>query len=267
MAAAESLFRPRNVWEDIASLFLRPSALFLGLAVENRAGRALGILLILEMALTGLIVSTGVVDYEIEADTQRQVSERLRDQEGPDDDDALASTLSSIEKWGVFKKLLAKLGWVLGIPGRTLAGVIVLSWILFAAVALRGGKPKYEELLAVAVFASFVELPRLLVKLYLITELQVARVETSLAAFVPVGPKTPFWIYLLARRIDPFEIWFWILVGYGIWKIGALRAKSAVILVMISAAIFGLAASGLDLLELAKPPEYEPGPTGPKGRL
>lgn len=255
---AEESRRPRNVLEDVYCLFVRPSDLFAELTVANRGGVALALLLAIEILIGMAIVSTGISDYEIDAETQRETSRLLRDQEGLENEDVLDATLDSIEKWAVFKKLLVRLQIVLGPPGRTLAGVAVIGWTAFAVVALGGGKPKYEQLVGVVVYASFVEAPRLLLKLYLVTRLQAVRVETSLAALLEPGPGTEVWVYMLLRRLDPFEIWFWFLIGYGFWRIGQLGRRATILTTVSLALVCAVAASAIELPEVAllpKPPE------------
>src|SRR5207253_1740522 len=82
-------------------------------------------------------------------------------------------------------RLLARVMLIVGGPLSVLFGVAVIASLLFVIVALRGGaKADFQLLAAVAVFAAYVEVPRMLVRLVLIAQLQTLRVETSAAALL-----------------------------------------------------------------------------------
>src|SRR5262249_17009180 len=123
--------------------------------------------------------------------------------------------------------------------------------LFFVIVALGGGaKPDFRLLAAVAVFAAYVEVPRLLVRLVLISQLQALRVETSAAAFFDLhAGLVP---YLLLRRLDPCDFWYWGLVFLGVWKTGQISCRTAFLAVVVLALLAGaLTAAAGDLPDLA----------------
>ena len=90
----------------------------------------------------------------------------------------------------------------------------------------------------------------LLLRLFLISQLQVGRVETSAAAFVS-APHVSLGLYLLLRRLDPFDVWYWALVGLGVWKTGQLSPRAALLTVVVLALLVAVLQAGLDIPELA----------------
>src|SRR5262249_20520922 len=150
-----------------------------------------------------------------------------------------------------FTKLVTRVVLIAGSPVQAAAAAGLLASVLFVVVALRGtAKPDFHLLAAVAVFAAYALVPLLLVRLFLFSQLQVSRVETSAAAFV-APPHVSLGLYLLLRRLDPFDAWYWALVGLGVWKTGQMSARGAVVTVVILAVLAALLQAALDVPELA----------------
>jgi hypothetical protein len=250
--------RPGGLFRDLANLYLHPAALFDDLPRWNRSAAALLLLMALQALYALGVVSTGVLDYEIDADTQKAVS-RYADQPHSDESaDQVNATLDGLIKGGTFNKLLKRVGLVAGGPVRVATEAGLLAGVLFIVVALRGtAKPDFHLLAAVVIFAAYALVPRLLVRLFLISQLQVSRVETSAAAFAPV-PHVSLWVYLLLRRLDPFDAWYWALVGLGTWRTGQLSARAALVTVLVLALLVALLQAALDVPELAIFPAYPP---------
>lgn len=232
---SESVTDRGGLFGDVVRLYLRPGSLFAHLPQVNRAAGALWLLLALHALQALLVLSTGVHDYEIARQTDHEMAreaERLPDEENSSE---LARNLEAIEKKGIFTQLVNRLALLVGGPLNVLTGVLTVAGCLYAVVALRGAtKADFALLAGVAVFAAYVEVPRLLLRLYLITELHASRVETSAAAFVS-APHTPLGVYLLLRRLDPFDLWYWLLIGLGVYRTGQLPAGRAVLVTMVLA--------------------------------
>jgi hypothetical protein len=242
---------PGSLAADLFSLYVQPSDLFARLPRWNRSAPALLLLLLLH-ALFGLaLASTRVLDYEIDRRTQRVLG---RQADLPPTDaaaDELNRTLDGIEKAGVFAKMLARVQLVAGGPLRVLVGVGVLAGLLFVVVAFAGrAKPDFSLLAGLAVFAAYVEVPQLLLRLWLVAQLQASRVEATAAAFA-VGPQVGLGAYLLLRRLDPFAAWYWCLIGLGLWKTGQLSGRLSVCVTVALALLSALVQCCLDLPELA----------------
>jgi hypothetical protein len=214
--------------QDIFAVFFRPTTLFRELPRTNRVASALILLMVL-YALYGLgLYATGVLNYEIDVQTQTQISGLRQHPPAKDDAAKFTAALETIEKGSVFQKELSRVLLLAGGPVQLCLSVGVLSALLFLVVALRGSKPNFQVLLGVTTFASYVEVPRLLMQLVLTAQLHVSRVETSAAAFfsrADVGLGN----YLLLRRLDPFEVWYYVLVGLGLYHTGQLKRRWAIV--------------------------------------
>lgn len=214
---------------DLVRLYVEPEALFAALPVVNRGAAALWLLLGLYALQAALLLSTGVHDYEIDRQTQRKMAREAERLPGDENADELVRNLEAMEKQAVFDRMLNRLLLLIGGPLRVLVGVIVVAALLYAVVALRGtARADFALLAGVAVFAAWTQVPRLLLLLFLVPELGATRIETSAAAFVS-APQTPLGTYLLLRRLDPFDVWYWLLVGLGAWKTGQLPFGRAVV--------------------------------------
>jgi hypothetical protein len=238
---------------DVAAVFLRPDLLFGRLPVHNRWAQAVALLMLVQ-ALYGLgLISTGVPDYDIAARTQREVNKAAARLQGDESSAELATTVEALEKGETFAKLLARVMLLVGSPVRLFVGVVVVASLLFVAVAFRqAAKPDWSLLAGIVAFATFVEAPRLLLRLLLVAALHVSRVETSVAAFV-AAPQTDLGTYMLLRRLDPFDLWYWCLVGYGLCKTGQLTrgwAVTVVVALALFAAVGSCVAETSDLAEI-----------------
>jgi hypothetical protein len=243
--------RPGGLLRDIGRLYLRPAALFTDLSRWNRSASALLLLMAVHLLYAVAVVSTGVPDYETDLAAQKEISRTEQQLRGDENSDERTRTLDALEKGAVFTKLLTRVLLVAGGPVQLLAGIGALAAVLFVAGALwGGGKPDFQLLSAVAVFAAYALVPKLLLRLLLISQLQVARVETSAAALV-AAPHVSLGLYLFLRRLDPFDLWYWALVALGIWKTGQFRGRLAVVVVVVLALLAGLAQSVADVGELA----------------
>ncbi len=242
--------RAGSLVRDLVRVYLSPGALFTDLPRWNRSASALVLLMALYAVYGLAVLSTGVSDYENDLAAQEEIG-RLPDQPRNDENaDELDRKRDALEKGAVFGKMLARVEWVVGNP-VLLAGVVaLLAGVLFIVVALWGtAKPDYHVLAGVVTFAAYVAVPCWLVRLLLISQLHVSRVETSAAVFAPAH--APLALYLLLRRLDPFEVWFWALVGLGLYRSGQLSRRGAVVAVVVLALLGALCLCALNLPELA----------------
>lgn len=240
-----------SLFGDLFRVYFRPGALFAELPVVNRAAAALWLLLALYVVQAALMLSTGVHAYEIERNTQRGMAREAERLPGDENADELVRNLEAMEKKAVFDRLLNRLVLLVGGPLRVLIGVVTVAGLLYAVVALRGtAKADFALLAGIAVFAACTQVPRLLLQLYLVGELHASRIETSAAAFV-TAPQTSLGAYLLLRRLDPFDAWYWLLIGLGVWKTGQLSAGRAVFATIVLAVLSALVLINIDFQMLA----------------
>jgi hypothetical protein len=232
---------------DLLAVYFHPATLFARLPRWNRATQALLVLLVIHILYAVAVISTAVFDYEIDARTQHEIGKFADPPPTDDSRDKQNLLLDALEKGAVFAKLLTRVLLLVNGPLQVFLGVGTLASVLFVVVALWGGaKPDFQLLAGVAIFAAFVEVPRLLLRLFLLSQLQVSRVETSAAALLP-GPHIDFGTFLLLRRLDPFDIWYWCLVGLGVWKTGQLSGRFTVVVVLLLALVTVLLQVGADV--------------------
>jgi hypothetical protein len=85
----------------------------------------------------------------------------------------------------------------------------------------------------------------------LVASIHATRVETSLAALLS-GPRAGLTAFLLFRRLDPFEVWFWVLIGLGLWKTGQMSGRRALLVTLALALLATLVQGCLDVGNLAE---------------
>ena len=78
------------------------------------------------------------------------------------------------------------------------------------SVSLTGRKPEYHTLMSICVYAAFIELFAALIQLAMMLQFRSTAVSTTLRALGPSGKPT------LWGAVDPFQMWFWVLVAIGL---------------------------------------------------
>jgi hypothetical protein len=205
------------------------------------------VLLLAHLLCAGFLVFTGVPDYEIAAKSQEEIARIDEQLKGDENSDERTRTIDALEKAAVFTRLAVRLGLLLGWPLRLLLGVAVTASLLYLSATFWGAaKADFRLLWGVTVFASCVTLPRLLLVGFLVARLQVQRVETSLAVLLS-SPRAAPLAFLLLRRLDPFEAWFWVLVGLGLWKTEQMSGRRAAVVVVALALLATVTQLCLDL--------------------
>jgi hypothetical protein len=221
-----------SLLQDIVAVFLWPDRLFPRLSQQNRWAVALLVLMVAQALYGWALLTTGVPDYDIAVRTQREITKAANRLQGDDTSEELARTTEALEKGETFSRLFARVMLLVAAPLRLALGVVVVASALFVMVAmLQKGKPDWTLLVGVVTFATFVEVGRLMMRLFLIGGLHYSRVETSAAAFVS-APHVGLGLFLILRRLDPFDFWYWALIGYGLCKTGQLNRGWAGVVVV-----------------------------------
>ena len=243
-----------DVLHDILLVFVSPSRVFTNLPRVNRMAAATVLLLILQ-GLAGWILSLqGVHDAKIDAATAHMVAHHLQAHAADEDPNQAIEMAETMEKAAVFSKLSGQLAMIIGGPLSTLVTIGCVGSLLFIVVALSGGKPKFAVLGGIPAFACFVELPRTALRIYLTIATGSTRVETSLAAlFTKFDPNNlgGLFEYLLLRRLDPFEAWFWLLVAAGMRTACRFTFRRTILLTILFALLHAMMRMPVDLLDLA----------------
>lgn len=219
---------------DVWRVFTTPARLFRRVEDTGAYGWALAVLLLL-ITLTGYVqVQTGLIDRVVDQKTEQQLAELEKSQANLVDRVQLKDAMDSVRKAGEFMKLLSRLGAIVLSPIYLLTSCLLISSLLYAAVALTGRKPEYHTLMSICVYAGFVDLAGALLRLLMMIAYRTTAVETSLGMLAPVGK--PTWL----AAVDPVRIWFWILVVIGLTVTQQLGRRGAI----AWCTIFFLIASG-----------------------
>jgi hypothetical protein len=224
---------------DVWRVFTAPAGLFRRVEDTGAYGWALVVLLAL-VTLTGFVqVQTGLIDRVVDQQTERQLAELEKNQGLLVDRVQLRDAMDAVRKSGDFMKLLQRLGAVVFSPIYLLVSCLLISSILYAAVALTGRKPEYHTLMSICVYASFVDLAGALLRLGMMVSYRTTAVDTSLGMLAPIGEAS--WL----TAIDPFRIWFWLLVVIGLVITQQLGRRGAVIWCTLMFAVATAARVGL----------------------
>lgn len=235
---------------DIAHLYFSPRTLFDYLPRCNRLTGAMVVLLVVESLCGWAAFTTRVMQFEIDGKTYHDVAVFQKQHEGDEEFEIVTAGTDSLFKGGEFSKQLLRVWLVLGRPALNIALIGMLAGTWFVIVALTVGKPNYQLLAGVVAFAWLVEIPELMLRVYLLRATEASRVETSLAAFA-TGPEIGLAGYILLRRLNPFVLWFWSLIGLGIWRSGQMGGRKVILWTLFLALLCGVLAAGFDVAELA----------------
>ena len=198
-------------------------------------GWALVVLLAVVLLIGYAEVQTGLIDRVVDRETEAALASLEETQAHLVDRVELRERMDDLRKAGEFNKLLYRLAVVVFAPTRLLASFLLIASVLYAIVALTGRKPEYHTLMSICVYAGFIELVGCLVRFAMVVYYRTAEVDTSLGLLAAPGEPSP----LVA--IDPFRIWFWVLVAWGLTVTRQLSRRMAI----ASCTACGLLAAGV----------------------
>ncbi len=203
-------------------VFTSPRTLFARVEDTGTYGLALATLLSLVLLVGYAQIKTGLVDRVVDQQTEAQLAALEETQGQLVDRLELRDRMETIRKQGVFNKEITRLQAIVAMPVYFLASFMLIASVLYAAVALTGRKPEYHTLLAICVYAGFIELAAYALQLGMMLYYRTLAVDTSLGMLVPPGE--PSWL----SAIDPFRFWFWVLVAIGVAVTHQLGRRMAI---------------------------------------
>jgi hypothetical protein len=219
---------------DIPLVLVAPRKVFT--RVEDVAvwGWPLLILLTIVTLIGYATVQTELIDREVDRRVQQRIAEIDKTQRDVVERSALRELYEQQRKQGEFEKLLTRIQVIGAEPAKALATALLIAALLYGVVALSGRKPEWHTLLTICVFAGFIDALRLLVALGLMLKFRTLEVYTSLvplARFL-VDPEskdpTPMAaVSGLLSAVDPFYLWFWLVVISGLSATAQLRGWRA----------------------------------------
>jgi len=182
------------------------------------------VILIVAVTLIGYAtVETGLVDREVDRRVRARIAEIDKAQRDVVERSELRELYQQQHKKGDFERLLVRIQVIGAEPLKLLATLLLIAAVLYGVVALTGRKTEWHTLLTICIFAGFAELLRLAMLLALMLCFGTLEVDTSLALLVPrlvngqtVDPQVAAALVGLLSALDPFRIWFWLLVVTGL---------------------------------------------------
>ena len=225
-------------------VFVSPRSLFDRVEDTGAYGWALVTLLGLVMLLGYAEVQTGLIDRVVDENTEKQLAQLEETQLNLVDRIEMKERMESIRKAAVFEKTMTRIGVVALKPMYLLASFMLIASVLYAMAALTGRKPEYHTLMSICVYAGFIELLAYIIRLAMMLHYRTINVDTSLGLLAAPGKLSAL------AAIDPFRIWFWVLVAIGLIVTRQLSRRTAiatcaVMAIMATAARVGLVYAGL----------------------
>lgn len=222
MAEIEPEKLPPGVW-DAWWIYTSPSALFDRIEDTGAYGLTLVTLLAFVTLIGYLQVQSGLIDRLVEQQTNAQLEKLETSRQDLVDRTQLSEVMKDVRKQGEFNKTMRRLQVIVFSPIRMLAAFLLTSSLLYAAVALTGRKPEYHTLMSICVYAGFIDLVAYGLRAAMMFYYRTIAVDTSMGMFV--NPHKP----TVLVALDPFVIWYWILVAIGLTVTRQLSRRMAIV--------------------------------------
>jgi len=220
-------------------VYAAPRSLFSRVEDTGAYGWALVTLLAMVMLIGYAEVQTGLIDRTVDQKTEQKLAELEKLQTNLVDRIALKEQMDGIRKQGEFNKLITRLGRVVVAPVQMLASFLLIASALYAIVALTGRKPEYHTLMSLCVYAGFIELLAYILRLAMMLHYRTINVDTSLGLLAAPGKLSAL------AAIDPFRIWFWVLIAIGLIVTRQLSRRTAIATCAVMAILATAARVGL----------------------
>jgi hypothetical protein len=219
---------------DIPLVLLAPRGVLARIEDVPAWGWPLVVLLTTVTLIGYATVQTGLIDREVD----RGVSEEIAQIDAQQRDVVERSTLRTLYedqiKQGEFFKLLKRIQVIIAEPAAALASALLVAAVLYGVTALTGRKPEWHTLLTICVLAGFVDALRLLAQLALMLHCRSLDVDTSLSLAAHWLLPSRGWsparmqaVPALLTAVDPFRIWYWLLMILGLAATSQLRGWRA----------------------------------------
>ncbi len=204
-------------------VFVAPRALFSRVEDTGAYGLSLVTLLGLVMLVGYSQVQTALYDRMVEQRTETRLGELEEAQLHLVDRIEFKDRMESIRKAAVFETTITRLGVIVLKPLYFLASLMIIASVLYAMVALTGRKPEYHTLMSIGVYAAYIELVGCVLQLGMMLYYRTTAVDTSLRE---LGSPA---LAAVWGGIDPFRIWFWVLVAVGLTVTQQLSRRMAIV--------------------------------------
>ena len=229
-AELASMRRPTVGAMDIPLALLAPRRVFARVEDVPAYGWALVVLLAAVTVIGYATIETGLIDLEVERKVQQSITALEAEQLDVVERSALSKMIEEKRQEGEFLRLITRVQVVVANPAATLATVLLLSAAFYAVVALTGKKPEWHTLMTICVFAGFADVIGGVVRLLFMLRFRTLAVDTSLALAARLinmedegATMSTAAVSGLLSAVDPFRIWFWVIVACGLSVTSQLR--------------------------------------------
>ncbi len=203
-------------------MYTSPRSVFARVEDTGAYGWTLATLILLVILIGYAQIQTGLIDRNVALQTESQLANLEKTQGDLLDRSELRDRMEAVHKQAEFTRMITRLGVVIATPLRFIASFLLIAAVLYAAVALTGRKPEYHTLMSICVFAGFIELAGYALRLGMMFYYRTTEVDTTLGALGVNGKPT------VLAALDPFHIWFWVLVAMGLTGTHQLSRKMAI---------------------------------------
>jgi hypothetical protein len=210
-----------------------PRGVFARIEDTPAYGPTLVLMLGVVMLLGYAEVQTGLIDRSVDVQTEAAIAHLEKDQAHLVDRVALREQMDTVREGGEFNKMISRLMAIGLSPVKVLATLLTVAAVLYAIVALTGRKPEWHTLMGICTYAGVIGLVAVMLRMAMVIAYRTIDVDTSLAMLAPPGK--PSWM----SAIDPFRVWFWVLVGTGLIVTRQLGPRLAIASCVAMALIAG----------------------------
>ncbi len=203
-------------------MYASPRSVFTRVEDTGAYGWTLATLILLVTLIGYAQIQSGLIDRNVALATEAELANLEKTHVDLLDRTELRDRMAAIHKEAEFTKLITRLGVVIATPLRFIVSFLLIASVLYAVVAMTGSKPEYHTLMSICVFAGFIELAGYALRLAMMLYYRTTAVDTTLGALMANSKPNVF------AAIDPFHIWFWVLVALGLTITHQLSRKMAI---------------------------------------
>ena len=217
------------VWHT-PMVFLCPRRLFAKVEDVCAYRFTLMVLLVTITMIGWATVQTGLIDRQVDSGVEAKIAQLDEQSLDVVERSTLRTMIEDVRKEGEFTRLMTRIQVIVAAPLLVLASILMISSLLYGVVALSGKKPEWHTLLTIGIYASFVEVFGMFIRLALMLKHGTLEVDTSAALLTrlippqsdPEGMIVPILSNVLTG-IEPFHVWFWLLIAIGLSVTSQLR--------------------------------------------
>jgi hypothetical protein len=191
------------------------------------------------------LVISAVATYFLTPVIMEETREKIIDsmEERDASNEQIESTVERTEKFQKYSIVPSAI-----IVGAILAFALAGIWLLVTNV-LSGGSATYAQVLGASIYAGFIGVLGLLIKMPIILSQRTMNVHFSIATFMSDASQDTF-LYKLLAKMDLFAVWGMIVLGIGLAVVGGLKPKKVLPWIVLIYVLYWVVATALSNLSL-----------------